>query len=84
VFLRALSKDVRAIFNQALRGYTTYQLRPIALLGRQIVAGVNYRFLCYGTGRKAKDCFVLTVFHDLDNNTSISYCRPLNLEAYIG
>ncbi len=80
----ALSKDVRAIFNQALRGYTTYQLRPIALLGRQIVAGVNYRFLCYGTGRKAKDCFVLTVFHDLDNNTSISSCRPLNLEAYIG
>ena len=80
----ALSKSVLKIFSEGIKEYVGFQLRPITLLGTQVVAGKNYRFLCYGTGYAGKDLFVVDIFKDLEGKCSISSCNPLNLEKYVG
>jgi hypothetical protein len=79
----ALEGDVRNVFAKALTGYTTYSLRPIALLGTQLVAGTNYRFLCLGIGSGAKDLFIVDVYNDLQGVSKVTSCKPLDLETYV-
>ncbi len=79
----ALSKSVRKIYSKGTKKYTGYELRPIALLGTQVVAGKNYRFLCYGTGYAGRDLFVVDIYKNLKGKCSISSCKPLKLEKYV-
>lgn len=79
----ALENDVRNVFTKALTGYTTYSLRPIALLGTQLVAGTNYRFLCLGIGSGVKDLFIVDVYNDLQGVSKVTSCKPLDLETYV-
>ena len=79
----ALSKGVLKVFNKGIKKYTGYELRPISLLGTQVVAGKNYRFLCFGTGKAGKDLFVVDIYKDIKGKCSVSNCSPLNLEAYL-
>jgi len=80
----ALSKSARKVFKQGTKKYKKYELRPIALLGTQIVAGKNYRFLCYGTGsKKVKDIFVVDLYKNLNGKCSVKSCKALNLEEYV-
>ena len=79
----ALSKSVRKIFSKGIKKYVGYELRPITLLGTQVVAGMNYKFLCYGTSYASQDLFVVDIYKDLKGKCSISSCKPLNLEKYV-
>ncbi len=79
----ALEEDVRDVFTKAVTGYTQYSFRPIALLGTQLVAGTNYRFLCLGIGSGTKDLFVVDVYSDLQGASKVTSCKPLDLEAYV-
>ena len=79
----ALSKSVSKVFNKATKKYKKYKLRPIALLGTQVVAGKNYRFLCYGSSSAAKDIFVVDIYKDLKGKCKVTSCKPLKLEKYI-
>ena len=79
----ALSKSVLKIFSKGIKKYAGYELRPISLLGTQVVAGQNYRFLCYGAGPAGKDLFVVDIYRNVKGKCSISSCKSLDLEKYI-
>ena len=80
----ALSGSVLKIFKKGIQKYVGYELRPVALLGTQTVAGNKYRVLCYGTGQAGSDYFVVDIYKDLKGNCSVSACDPLDLEKYAG
>ena len=80
---KALSKNILKIFSKGIEKYVGYELRPIALLGTQIVAGKNYRFLCFGTGHAGKDLFVVTIYNNVNGKCRLSSCKPLDLEKYV-
>ena len=79
----ALAKGIYKIFSKGIEKYVGYELRPITLLGSQPVAGRNYRYLCYGTGRAGADLFVVDIYKDLKKKCSLTSCKPFNLENYI-
>lgn len=79
----ALSAPVRIVFNKGIENFTGNELRPIALLGTQVVSGMNHKFLCYGTGAAGADLYVVDIYLDLEGNCSLTNCAPLNLEAYV-
>lgn len=61
----ALSKGARKVFKKGAEKYVGYDLRPVALLGTQVVAGKNFKFLCYGTGKAGSDLFVVDIYQNL-------------------
>lgn len=71
----AITEELQDIFNKALEGYDGAKLEPVELLSTQVVAGINYRFLCRETvlvpNAEPKEVIV-TVFKDLDGNCSIT------------
>ena len=79
----ALSKNPRKAFKKGIEKYVGYELRPIALLGTQVVAGKNYRFLCFGTGYAGRDLFVIDIYQNTKGKCSLKSCKPLNLEKYV-
>ena len=79
----ALSQSVLKIFTKGTQKYVGYELRPISLLGTQVTAGKNYKFLCYGTGYAGKDLFVVDIYKNVNGKCSVSSCKPLNLEKYV-
>ena len=70
-----ITAELQEIFDKALEGYDGAKLEPVELLSTQVVAGVNYRFLCNETilvpGAEPKEVIV-TVFKGLDGNCSIT------------
>ena len=70
-----ITAELQEIFNKALEGYDGANLEPVELLSTQVVAGVNYRFLCNETilvpGAEPKEVIV-TVYQDLEGNCSIT------------
>ena len=82
-----LSASARKVFRNGTKNYVGYNLRPIALLGTQVVAGKNYRFLCYaagiGTNAASKDIFVVDIYKDVKGKCSVSSCRSMKLEEYV-
>lgn len=52
---------------------------PIALLSSQVVAGVNYMFLC----KNAFGYEIVILYCDLDNNLSIYKIMPFDIENYL-
>ena len=83
----ALSASARTVFRKGTKNYVGYDLRPIALLGTQVVKGKNYRFLCYGAGlgtnSSSKDIFVVDIYKDLNGKCVVSSCKPVKLEKYV-
>ena len=80
----ALPKKERKIFKAGTAKYVGYELRPIALLGTQVVSGKNYRFLCFGTGHAGSDLFVVDICKNTKGNCSLISCKALKLEKYVG
>lgn len=61
------------------------KLTPVALLGTQVVAGVNYLVLCEGTsGESATHPYVVVVYKDASGSSEITSMDMLDLTAYIG
>lgn len=61
-------------------------LTPIALLGKQIVAGTNYRILAYGSVASAETVeglYVVDVYEPLDGNTEITSVSVFDLDFYL-
>ena len=67
--------DAMAAFEKATEGLTGYAYEPLALLGSQVVAGMNYRILCRGTAvvPDAVPTFeIVTIYADLDGGAVIT------------
>lgn len=61
-----IPEDVLDAFHAAAESTTDYTYKPIALLGSQVVAGMNYCLLCETTLAvpDAQPCFALVYFYD--------------------
>lgn len=73
-------------FNNATSEYTGLGLTPIALLGSQVVSGMNYSVLCYGmtaTEKPEVDLYVVEIYVNPDDEASITSVDVFDLNSYI-
>lgn len=80
---KALSPAVRKVFKKATEKYTGFELRPIALLGTQVVNGKNYRILCYAKNNTTKDLFIVEIYKSSSGKCKLKSCKSLDLESYV-
>ena len=81
-----LPENAQAAFEKAADAYLGVNYSPIALLGTQIVAGTNYKVLCYGTTATKNpitSLYVIDIYEDLDGEAVISSAALFDLTEYI-
>lgn len=81
-----LPDDAQAAFEEATAEYVGVGYTPIALFGTQVVAGLNYKILCYGTlvtREPVTSWYVMDIYQDLQGNCSITDVQLLDLTGYI-
>ena len=67
--------DAKAAFEKAVDGLLGYTYEPLAVLGSQVVAGMNYRILCRGTAvvpDAVPTYEIVTVYADLNGGAKIT------------
>lgn len=72
--------------SDALANNDGVALSPIAVLGTQLVAGTNYRILCYGTTSTATpktNLYVVDVYVDINGEGEITSVSVFDLKAYV-
>ena len=69
-----LSEEVRTAFDKATDGLLEITHRPLALLGSQVVAGMNYAVLCCTTAKEgqAPELSVVIVYADLNGGATVT------------
>ena len=68
-----LTEDELVIFNDAMsKEVVDTQFIPKSIIGRQVVAGMNYKFLCTAGEGEGADQFVVQIFHDLEGENSVT------------
>ena len=76
----AVTDEIRALFDQALKGLVGVHYVPVAYLGRQVVAGYNHAILCQATtvypGAVPRWAIVY-LYEAPDGNVAISDIRNL-------
>ena len=80
------SEDAQAAFDSAAANYTGVDLKPLSLLASQVVAGMNYKYLCYGetvTENPVAALYIVEVYRDLDGKAEITNCSVLDLISYV-
>lgn len=86
VTAKGIPSAANKAFNKAAKKYTGVELTPLALLGTQIVAGTNYKFLCRGvtvTPDSTVCLYEVNVCKNLKGKCSIIDCNVVNLPAYL-
>ncbi len=71
-----IEEDILNIFNDANKDG---KYRMVELLGKQVVAGTNYMFLC----TEDKEYKVVVVYNDLENNSSITKATTFDFKQYV-
>lgn len=85
----ALPEDIQKSWDKAVAKLDGVTLKPVALLGSQVVSGMQYRLLCVGRfpslkgGRTSKSLEVVTLYVNARGKATITESKPLNLEYYI-
>lgn len=74
-----IAEDASAALAAALKDSGEEKPEGLVVLGTQVVAGLNYMYFCKG----ADGYEIVTVYHDLEGNDSVSNTVPFNLENYI-
>ncbi len=78
-----LDKEARQALKKASETYTGAKLKPLALLGKQVVAGTNYCILCHSTTstlKPVKSLCLVYVYQDLNNQAKITKIKTLKLK----
>lgn len=81
----ALPEDAKAALDKALEGYSGVGFIPVAYLGSQVVAGVNYAFLCRSmiiTANPVAELKVVTVYKGLDDTAEIKDVIDIDIANY--
>ena len=79
----SIDKQARRALTKAMKQFTGYELKPLALLGTQVVAGTNYCFLCYGstvTQRPSHSLCKAYVYESLDGKAKITGIEEIKLK----
>ena len=78
-----LDKEARQVLKKASETFTGSTFKPLALLGKQVVAGTNYCILCHSTTstlKPVKSLCLVYVYQDLNNNAKITKVKTLKLK----
>ena len=81
-----LPEDVQASFDKASETFTGSELKPVAYVARQVVAGTNYMILCEAatTTEQTKTSYqMVIVYADLEGNAEITQIKEFDLTAYV-
>lgn len=73
-------------FNDAKKEYNDLELEYVALLEKQVVAGMNYRFLAkgYKKGEEDKTKYVIvTIYHNLEGILEITNVYDFDVTKYV-
>ncbi len=79
-----LPKDAQEAFDKAMEGFVGANYKPLALLGRQVVAGVNYAVLCSQTvitDEPFDNLAVISIYKDLEGNSEINEINGFSIEG---
>ena len=82
----AVTDEIRSKLEKALKGLTGAEYEPVAYLGSQVVAGMNYRLLCLvkPVTPDAKQYYaVVTLYESLDGEVSVSEVQKCDKEIVI-
>ena len=77
-----LSERQKKIFQKATSSYENRKFEPVAIISQQVVAGVNYAYLCQGRTLKEnpiKTWDIVTVYEDLDGDVSLYSVNTIDL-----
>ena len=80
-----IGDEAQKALDTALAGFAGMNYEGIALLGTQVVAGVNYAILCKGTAvvpNAAASLYVVTVYAALDGTAEITSTAALNIADF--
>ncbi|MBQ6547061.1 MAG: hypothetical protein IJL74_03580 [Bacilli bacterium] len=81
-----IPEDASKALNKATESYDGMTFEPVALLGKQVVSGTNYMFLCKGTTVTEKPVTSLkmvVVYNDLKGNASVSSVKDFDYTKYV-
>ena len=81
----ALPEDVQTAFDKAAETFTGSELKPVAYVASQVVAGTNYMILCEAaptTERPKTSYQMVIVYADLEGNAEITQIKEFDLTAY--
>ena len=79
-----IPEDVLDAFERAMEGLTGVGYVPVALIGTQVVSGMNYRILCEATPVVANPethYAIVTVYEDLSGNAEITGIADSEMKA---
>ena len=82
-----LPEDAQAAFEKALENFAGSNIVPMALLGTQVVKGINYAILCHVTPMvydPVSSTQVITIYSDPEGNAEISNLSVINPADYSG
>ena len=74
--------DVQKAFDSATKG-SDVKLSPIALLGGQVVSGMNYKFLCKGNDGEKDHLYVVQIYVNIKNEAELTSCDRFDIVAYM-
>ena len=83
----SLPKEVAEAFEKATEGFTGSDLTPVAYVGQQVVAGMNYMILCRSKTTAADPAvsfLMITVYADLEGNAEILNMKDFAYEEMTG
>jgi len=81
-----LPEDVQASFDKASETFTGSELKPVAYVASQVVAGTNYMILCEAatTTEQLKTSYqMVIVYADLEGKAEITQMKEFDLTAYV-
>ena len=77
----SIPEEALNAFKSALKNKKDKQVKPIALLGTQVVAGTNYMFFCSNQQSSYK---MVVVYKDLENHSAITKISDFDITKYAG
>ena len=79
-----MPEDAQDSFDKALKASGSSSFKPVALLATQVVAGVNYRFLCTESTDDNIALYAIDVYSDPSGNAEITRSDEIDLLKYVG
>ena len=83
---KGIPSAAKKAFKKAVKQYTGVSLTPLVLLGTQLVAGTNYKFLCRGAMASAGGTVCLyevDIYQNLEGACEVTNCNIINLPKYL-
>lgn len=77
-----VNEEQNSVFQDSINNFEELDMKPIAVLGEQVVAGTNYAYLCYDKTRTEFPTVswdVAVVYKDLYNKSKLTSIIEINL-----